>query len=208
MIDAWFKLKKLAPDSMLLQALRVENKIIKDDDEGSKVYLTFYSDHYIKSHNAKKIEAMGLPDKKDTTFIRQRAAFANAKPDSSFAAREPVGLKSRSPLISVEKLKAESTPINEVDAADDYLTPEYNINIHKAYEDFDYSFYVYVDEKGKMTYRKSTVPYSAEYKNTYEQIMKAIVSGYLMHYLEITPGNTLGIQHTSSILVNVTGKKE
>ena len=34
MVDAWFKLKKLAPDSLILQALRVENKVILDRDEG------------------------------------------------------------------------------------------------------------------------------------------------------------------------------
>jgi hypothetical protein len=47
-----------------------------------------------------------------------------------------------------------------------------------------------------------------EFKKAYEQIMKTITAGYLQHYLEVTPGKTLGIAHTSSILVNVTGKTE
>ena len=206
MVDAWFKLKKLTKDSMVVQALRVEEKVIKDDDEGSKVVLTFYSDKYIKSQDAKKIQAMGLPGKKDTTFILKRIKEASVNPDSSFAAREPVILKSNSPKITVEKVKNESTPVNEVDAADDYLAPEYNITIHKAYEGFNYIIYVYVDDKGKMTFRNSVIPLMPEFKASYEQVMRGIVNGYLMHYLDITPGKTLGIPHTTYILLNVNGK--
>ena len=51
-------------------------------------------------------------------------------------------------------------------------------------------------------------PILPEYKATYEQVMKGLIDGYLHHYLDITPGNTLGIAHASSILLNVTGKKE
>ena len=208
MVDAWFKVKKIAPDSLVLQALRVENKIILDDDDGSKVFLTFYSDRYIKANDAEKIRTMGLPGKKDTAFVKQRSAQVNAKPDSTFAAREPVVLKSRSSLIKVEKVKNESTPINEVDAADDYLAPEYNITIQKAYEGFSYIMYVYVDEKGKMTFRNSAVPLMPEFKASYEQVMRGIVDGYLSRYLDVTPGKTLGIPHTTCILLNVDGKLE
>lgn len=208
MVDAWFKVKKIATDSLILQALRVENKIILDDDEGSKVFLTFYSDRYIKNHSDESIRKMGIPDTKDTLFIKARTKLANAKIDSAFAAREPVVLKSKSPLATVEKIESVSTPIEEVDAADNYLAPEYNITIHKAYEDFDYSFYVYVDDKGKMYFRKSTMPYYPEHKATYEQVMKGLIDGYLHHYFDITPGSTLGVAHASSILLNVVGKKE
>jgi len=208
MVDAWFKVKKIATDSLILQALRVENKIIMDDDEGSKVILTFYSDRYIKSRSAESIRKMGIPGPKDTLFIKARAELANTKIDSAFAAREPVVLKSKSPLLTVEKVKSVSTPIEEVDAADNYLAPEYNITIDKAYEDFDYSFYAYVDDKGKMYFRKSTILYLPEYKATYKQIMKGLIDGYLYHYVDITPGSTLGIAHASSILLNVVGKKK
>lgn len=208
MVDAWFKVKKIAADSILLQALRVENKVILDDDEGSKVFLTFYSDKYLKSRPPAEIQKMGMPGPKDTVFIQKRAKLANDKRDSAFAARVPVDLKSKTPLVVVEKVKNVSTPIQKIDVSDDYLAPEYNITIHKAYEAFDYSFYVYADDKGKMYFRKSTVPYSPEYKATYEQVMKGIIDGYLRLYLDITPGSTLGIPHTSSVLLNVTGKTE
>ncbi len=206
MVGVWFKLKKLASDSMVLQALRVEKKIIKDDDEGSKVILTFYSDKYIKSHDAKKIEAMGIPGKKDTAFVRKKIAETNIHADSLFAAREPVTLKSLTPLVKVEKVKHESTPIEDVDPSDEYIAPEYNISVHKAYEVFSYVMYVYVDDKGKMTFRNSAVPLMPEFKNSYEQVMRGIVNGYLMHYLDITPGKTLGMPHTTYILLNVNGK--
>src|ERR1700742_3563821 len=52
MVDAWFKVKKITKDSLVFQALRVENKVILDNGEGSKVYLTFYSDPYKKSRPA------------------------------------------------------------------------------------------------------------------------------------------------------------
>jgi hypothetical protein len=206
MVDAWFKLKKITTDSLVLQALRVENKIIMDDDEGSKVFLTFYSDRYIKSGTV-NIKKIGTPGPRDTLFIKKQAKLANDKIDSAFSAREPVIFKSKTPLVTVEKVKNISTGLVKIDASDDYISPEYNITIHKAYEDFDYSFYVFVDDKGKMYFRKSTVPYYPEFKATYEQIMKGIINGYLQHYLEITPGSTLGIAHTSSILLNVLGKK-
>ncbi|MDB5133654.1 MAG: hypothetical protein JWP37_257 [Mucilaginibacter sp.] len=208
MVDAWFKLKKITTDSLVLQALRVENKIIMDDDEGSKVFLTFYSDRYIKSNPVINIKTMGSPGQKDTLFIKKRAKLANDKIDSAFSAREPVIFKSKTPLVTVEKVKNISTELVKIDASDDYISPEYNITIHEAFEDFDYSFYVFVDDKGKMYFRKSTIPYYPEFKATYERIMKGIVKGYLQHYLEITPGSTLGIVHTTSILVNVKGKKE
>ena len=208
MVDAWFKVKIITADSLVFQALRVENKIILDEDEGSKVFLTFYSEKYINSQPHGIIRKMGEPGLKDTLYIKTRASLSNTRIDSAFAARNPVVLKSKNPLATVEKVKNVSTPIEEKDSSDDYLAPEYDITIHKAYEAFNYSFYVYVDDQGKMYFRKSTVNYLPGYRTTYEAVMKGIVDGYLEHYLEITPGNTLGISHTSSILLNVEGKKD
>lgn len=207
MVDAWLKLKKIDKDSLVFQALRVENKVILDGDEGSNVFLTFYSDQYIKSGRAKNVPKMGIPGLKDSLFIKARTKLANGNVDSAFSSREPVILKSKSGLIKVEKVKSVSSPLNKIDPSIDYLYPEYNITIHKAYENFDYSFTVFVDDKGKMHFGKSTIPYSREYKEIYERVMKGIMEGYLEHYIEIIPGNTLGIAHTSSILLNVVGKK-
>jgi hypothetical protein len=206
MVDAWFKVKKITKDSLVFQALRVENKVILDNDEGSKVYLTFYSDPYRKSHHALNIRKMGMTGPKDTLFIQSRAKLAKSNMDSSFAAKSSVKLISKTPLVTVQNVKDLPTPFEKPDTANDYLAPEYNITIHKAYQAFDYSFYVFVDDQGKMHFRKSTVIYSPEYKATYEKIMKGIMNGYLEHYLQVIPGKTLGIAHTSSILLNVTGE--
>lgn len=208
MLDAWLKLRKIDKDSLVFQAQRVRNKIILDDDEGSNVFMTFYSDRYIKSKGAEKIRQIGLPGRKDTLFIKSRTILANNNMDSAFSARIPVVLRSKTPLVKVEKVKNISTPINKVDASVDYLYPEYNITIHKAYEDFGYSFYVFVTDKGRMYFQKSTIPYLPEFKASYEKIIKGIIAGYLQHYLEVTPGNTLGIAHTTSILLNVNGKRD
>ncbi|HTE00820.1 MAG TPA: hypothetical protein VK668_16120 [Mucilaginibacter sp.] len=208
MLDAWLKLKKISKDSLVLQSLRVQDKVILDDDEGSQVFMTFYSDWYIKNKGAEKIRQLGIPGKQDTLFIKDRVKIANSNIDSAFSARIPVVLKSKNPLVKVEKVKNVSTPLNKIDASVDYLYPEYNIAIHKAYEDFNYSFSVFVDDKGLMHFGKSDIPYSHEYKATYEKIMKGIIDGYLQHYLEITPGNTLGIPHNSSIYLNVEGKRD
>ncbi|HEY4194207.1 MAG TPA: hypothetical protein VGM63_01635, partial [Mucilaginibacter sp.] len=132
MVGVWFKVKKITTDSLVLQALRVENKVILDDDEGSKVYLTFYSDPYRKKHDAESIKKLDMPDARDTAFIQSRIKLSEARRDSAFAARDPVILKSKSPKVTVEKVKNESTEIDEIDSSDDYLNPEYNITIHKA----------------------------------------------------------------------------
>lgn len=208
MADAWLKVKKITSDSLVFQAQRVENKVILDDDEGSNVFLTFYSDRYIQSRPAGYIQKIGQPGTKDSLFIRSRAKLANNKIDSAFSATDPVSLKSKTALITVEKVKSVSTPLHEIDPSIDYLYPEYNITIKKAYEDFDYPFSVFIDDTGRMYFGKSTILYSNEYKATYEKVMKGIIDGYLQHYLEITPGNTLGIMHTSSILLNVKGRKK
>lgn len=208
MIDSWLELKTLTPDSLVFRALRVDEKRqILEDDEGSKVYMTFYSDSYLKKKSAEAIKRMGEPTKKDTAFIRERSKIADATLDSAFSARNPVVLKSSNPFVKVELVQKSRGPLDEFDPAEDYMYPEYNITIHHAYEDFGYSFSAYVDALGTIHFRKSSIPYSHEFKDTYENVIRGIISGYLTKYLNVTPGNTLGIAHTSMIELNVTGKR-
>lgn len=208
-IDTWLELKKLTPDSLVFRSLHVENKVILMDHEGSNVYMTFYSDQYIKRKGAEAIKRMGQPTAKDTAYIQTRSKLANQVIDSAFSARQPAILKSKSPYVDVGEVKTVPTLMNPVvDPAEDYLFPEYDIKIHHAYEDFAYSFSAFVDEKGKISFRKSTIPYSQEFQKSYERTIKAIIAGYLERYVNVTPGSTLGIPHASTILLNVTGKKE
>lgn len=208
MVDTWLKLKKLDKDSIVFQALRVEDKVIKDDDEGSKVFMTFYSYRLIDKLGDKKIRAMQLPGAKDTAYIKERAKLASEHIDSAFLATVPAELKSKSPLINVEKVVNVSTPLNKIDPSTDHPYPEYNITINKAYEDFNYSFSAFIDANGKITFRKSIIFYHVEFKAKYEQIIRGIIDGYLKRYVEVTPGNTLGIAHTSIIQLNLKGRRD
>lgn len=209
MIDSWLQLRKMTKDSLVFRALRVNDKReILEDDEGSKVWMTFYSDDYLKTKKPEELKKMRMPGAKDTAFIRERSKLANSVIDSAFGAREPVVLKSNSPNVVAEKVINKPTPLDDMDPAYDYLYPEYNITIHHSYEAFDYTFSVFIDDKGRMTFGKTNIDYSHEYKKTYEDVMKGIMNGYLVRYLDVTPGKTLGIAHTSTVLLNVVGKKD
>ncbi|HVW13393.1 MAG TPA: hypothetical protein VHB54_06225 [Mucilaginibacter sp.] len=205
--DSWLKLRRISSDSLVFQAQRVENRLILDEDEGSNVFMTFYSDNYIRRKGADKVARMGIPSRKDTLFIQKRSALANKIMDSAFSARVPAELKSNSPLVDVEKIKGESTPLNKVDPSVNYMYPEFNITIHKAYEEFEYSFSVFIDDKGGMYFGRTDIPYSGEFRKTYENVMKGIIDGYLKRYVDVTPGTTLGIAHASYIYLDVRGLK-
>jgi hypothetical protein len=207
-VDAWLKVKKMNHDSLVFQSQKVENKVILDNEEGSNVYLTFYSEKYLKSRDPKVIQKMALPGPKDTAFIRGRSELANAHPDSAFSAIDPVKLISNSPLVNIEIVKHESTPIEKIDPAMEYLLPEFTVTIHKAYEDFSYYFSAYVDEKGQIHFIRSIVPLHQEFAATYPKIIQAIIDGYLKRYVKVTPGSTLGIPHTSIVLLTVNGTKD
>jgi hypothetical protein len=208
MIDSWLQLQKINTDSIVFRSLRVnEKKQILMDDEGSKVFMTFYSDAYLKKKDAEAIKKMGLPSAKDTAFIRKRSNQANTHLDSAFSAREPVVFKSNSPYVVAERVVNKDDPFSDLDPDVDYLYPEYNITIHHAYEDFAYIISAFVDDKGKVTFRKSQIPYSHEFEASYDNAIRGVLAGYVARYVQVIPGNTLGIRHTSIITINLTGKK-
>ena len=47
-----------------------------------------------------------------------------------------------------------------------------------------------------------------EFAKSTIEVMKGITDGYLKLYLNAKPGKTLGIPHTSIVLLNVTGYKK
>jgi hypothetical protein len=208
MVDSWLQLLKMNADSIVFRSLRVnEKREILLNDEGSKVYMTFYSDEFLKKKNAEAVKKMGMPGAKDTAFIRQRSTLANTHLDSAFSARVPVVFKSNSPYVVAERVVNKGDPFSDLDPDEDYLYPEYNITVHHAYEDFAYLFSVFVDDKGVIRYRKSQIPYSHEFAASYEKTIKAILAGYVARYVQVAPGSTLGIPHTSIITINLKGKK-
>lgn len=204
----WMRVKTISKDSLIFQLLSVEEKKVSKDF--SNAYMKFYSYAYLKNTHADP-EILRLPSHKDTLFIKAKSERANRNPavrDSAFAARIPVVLKSRIPEITVNKLKAEPDPLDllHTSPSDEYLYPEYNITINKAYKDFNYSFSVLVDDKGDMHLSKFVT--GEEFEDSRRRVLEGIIDVYLKRFLEITPGTTLGIPHTSEITLNVKGKKD
>jgi hypothetical protein len=204
---SYLRLKKLTKDSIIFQVLKISGKVV--ENEKSIVFMTFYSNNYIKNVLHKEPLAMQVPNRADTLFIRKKTEQAKNDISKAFAARQPVQLKSKSPLVRVVQVinddRSESATSDQ--SAIDYLSPEFNISIHKAYDDFNYSFTILVDDQGQMSFNRSRVELEPEFAESMPRVMKAIVNGYLKAYLQVKAGTTLGIPHASKIIVNVTGTK-
>src|SRR5258708_5583277 len=193
---AWLKLKQLSKDSLKFMVLHVQDNVIQD--EKVHVFMSFYSNNYIKNVLHSDTNQLWRPTKKDTLYIKEKVLLANRIPDSAFAGTEPVLLTSKNKLVSV-KNEAPDEAVDGGKSYDSYLSPTYDIAIHKAYDDFSYSFTAWVDDKGNLTFRKSIISLDflgAEGKKSYINTLKGITEGYLKLYLNITPGKTLGIPHT------------
>lgn len=200
----WLRIKKVSKDSLRFQVLEVEGKEISR--ERSNLYMTFYADPYIKNVLHTNAENLQKPSRQDSVYVKSRIRLANRNPDSAFAARQPVVLKSNSPIIQIKKLKPDTAdPLNDADPADEYLHPEFNITLNRAYKDFNYSFSVLVDEQGRIHFGKSSVYIMPEFEESKIRVMKGIIDVYLQRLLTITSGETLGIPHKSHIYLNVKG---
>lgn len=200
----WLRIKKVSKDSLRFQVLEVEGKEISR--ERSNLYMTFYADPYIKNVLHTNAQNLQKPSTQDSAYVRSRIRLANQNPDSAFAARQPVVLKSNSPIIKIKKLKPNTADLlNDADPTDEYVYPKFNITINRAYKDFNYSFSVLVDEQGRMRFGKSRVYIMPEFEESKIRVMKGIIDVYLQRLLTITPGKTLGIPHKSQIYLNVKG---
>jgi hypothetical protein len=203
---AWLRLKHLSKDSLKFEVLHVTNNVI--DDEKVHVYMTFYSNNYILNVLHKDTNNIWKPSKKDTAYIMAKTLKANANAEDAFSGTDPVKLTPKSPLIKVVK---ETVPENDPDGGksyDGYLLPTFDITINKAYDNFNYLFSVFVNERGELIFRKSNQLIMPEFKESTIATMKGITDGYLKLYLNVKAGKTLGIPHTSIILLNVTGYKK
>jgi hypothetical protein len=202
---AWLKLKYIKKDSIQFMVLHVHKNIIQE--EKSHVFMTFYTNDYIKNVLHADPATIWKPSRKDTVYIKAKAALAAKIADSAFAGTQPAILRPKSKLISVKKVVTPPDDVNGGMEYDDYLSPTYEVTIHKAYTDFYYSYTAFVDDKGVITFRKSLLATMPEYKESSDNAMKGITDGYLKLYLDVTPGKTLGIPHKSIIFLNVTGTK-
>lgn len=203
---SWFKIKKMTRDSIVMEILQAKGDSI--DIMGSKVYMLFYADDYVKNVLHTDTATLRHPSRKDTLFVKELAVKANQNITKAFAARQAVQLISKSPLVTVKQWRTKPDIMNNFDASDDYLDPTFDITINKAYQDFAYSFSVYVDTKGQMYYRIPLIDFMGDEdaKKFYIRTSQNIMNSYLKYYLQTIPGSTLGFVHTSTISLHVYGK--
>jgi hypothetical protein len=202
---AWLKLRKLNKDSIVFQVLEVEDKKVIDDR--SNMYMTLYADDYIQNKLHSDVQTLQLPRRLDTLFIKKKIALAERLPDSSFAATRQPTLISKSKLLGIKRKVEAVDSAESTDKRPDYINPEYDVTISKAYKDFYYSFIVIINAKGEMNFwRSTTISLDKGFEAAGIRMMTGIMNGYLKHYLTITPGTTLGIPHNTFVILNVTGK--
>ena len=201
---SWFKVKQITRDSIILEILKAEGDSI--DIKGSKVYMLFYANNYIKNVLHTDTSILRHPSKADTAYIRSLSVKANADISKAFSARQPVKLIAKSKQVKAIQNITPPDMLNNFDSSDDYLDPTFNITINKAYKDFYYSFAVTVDDKGQMHYLKPLIAFDDEdFKKSYLRLSKAIMDTYLKLYFDVKTGTTLGIPHASVISLHVQG---
>ncbi len=201
----WLRIKKLTRDSLVLQLLQVRDKVIQP--EVSNVYMTFYSDSLLKARHA-DVEKMKLPTRADTLYIRWKSAQANRNPESResvFSATEPVSFRSRTPAITVTAKQFVKDIVEDTRPSDSYMYPEYRVEIRGAYDNFVFPFSVSVDHRGTIRFAENLG--MTEDPEGRVRVLKAIIKGYLQQYLDVTPGKTLGIPHTTRVKITVKGIK-
>lgn len=202
---AWLKLKYIKKDSIQFMVLHVHDDTIAD--EKTHVFMTFYTNSYIKNVLHTDTNKLWKPSRKDTLYIEAKAKEASQNPDSAFAGTQPPVLTSRSRWLSVAK-EGQPDLVEGGNIYDTYMSPTYDIMIHHAYDDFSYSYTAFVDEKGDIIFLHPSEVISPEFLQSTLNAMKGITNGYLKAYMAVTPAKTLGIPHTSIIFLNVVGRKK
>ncbi|HEK21683.1 MULTISPECIES: hypothetical protein [unclassified Mucilaginibacter] len=202
---AFLKMKNMSKDSLTFELLEAQGDSI--DIHKSRVVMKLYSEPYIKK-TGKDLKQLQAASRKDTLFVRGLVAKANADIKKAFAAANPVQLISKNPNLQVTKRKTKPSLLdNKYATDDDYLTPTYDIVIHKAYQDFNYSFEATVDSAGVWHYNRPLVPFlgDEDVKANYIKVSTGIMNTYLKLFMNTLPGETLGMKHSSTISVNVKG---
>ncbi|WP_114937225.1 hypothetical protein [Mucilaginibacter endophyticus] len=201
----WLKVKTMTKDSMIIELLNAYADSV--DTRGAKVYMVFYADNYIKNILRGDISLCKSPSRRDSVYIQRLANAADKDFEKGFAARQPVELRSKSASITISKRHTEPTMLNNFDTSYDYMNPEFDITVNNAYSNFYYSFSIFVDPTGQMHYGKPLTVFLEESRRiSYTHLSKAVMESYLKYYLNLIPGKTLGITHTSEIAVHVTGR--
>jgi hypothetical protein len=202
---SYLKMRRMSKDSLVFELLLAKNDTLNIN--GEKIYMKFYADNYIKNSLHTTADILQHYKIQDTLFVAGLVAKANADMKEAFAAQQPVQLISKSPAVTVVKQKTVADwLLNNYNTSADYMDPQYDIVIKKAYSNFNYSFTAYVDKEGRMYYDKPMFPFTdGKYRDEYIRISKGIMDSYLKLYLKKIPGQTLGMKHASIISLHVKG---
>ncbi len=204
----FFRVKIITKDSLVLQRLHVDGKIISgDDDYRSEVYCTYYSKDYIENKLHTNVGELQKPSRADSLFIASLAKQTLKDPSNpkiAFAARQPAVFLPNSKNVTVQKIST-IDELNKRNTSVDYLYPLYRLHINKSYKNFNFSFSVIVDAWGKLHVNrvdgvmKEDLPYR-------KKLLEGITSVYLQNLFIIEPGTTLGMKHSSEVNLQVSGK--
>ncbi len=204
----YFRAKIIHKDSLVLQRLQVDGKVIAgDDDIRSDVYCTYYTKNYIENVLKTTIGELQRPTQADTLLIKKLIDKSNRDPSNpklAFAARETVSFIPKSNAITAEKQSTQDLTTHRT-AAYDYIYPEYRIVIAKCYKAFAYRLHVVVAANGKI-YVNSVDGVLPEFQESRRKMMQGVAEIYLQNLLKITPGKTLDIPHSSAVVINIVGK--
>jgi uncharacterized protein YdhG (YjbR/CyaY superfamily) len=206
----FFRAITIAKDSLVLQRLQVNGKVIAgDDDVRSDVYSTYYTQDYIEKKLKTTIGELQKPTRADTLYIKSLSDKTNRDPSNpviAFAAREPVVFVPKGKFVTVEKISTVDET-NHRTQSYDYIYPQYKIQILKSYKKFSYSFSLIVDSNGKM-YVNRVDGVLAEDVPPRKRLLQGITNVYLQNLFKVIPGKTLGIPHSSEVTVYLDGKTE
>lgn len=205
----FFRVKNITKDSLILQRLHVDGrKIAGDEDYRSEVYCTYYSKDYIENTLRTTAAELQKPSQADSLFIAklvQQTLKEPTNPTLAFAATQPAVFLPNSRNVTVEKIST-IDELNKRNASVDYLYPIYRLRINKSYKDFNFSFSVLVDARGKLHVNRIDGIMQEDYKYR-KKLLDGITSVYLQNLFIIKPGSTLGMKHSSEVSLQVSGKK-
>lgn len=204
----FFRVRLITKDSLILQRLHVNGKIIAaDSDYRSEVYCTYYSKDYIEKILKTTAEELKKPSPADTAFIADLVNKTNKDPGNpkiAFAARQPVQFIPNSKNVTAEKISTIDA-LNKRNTTVDYLYPLYKLQINKSYKNFNYSFTAIIDAKGKIHVNRVD-GVLAEDVPPRRKLLEGICEVYLQNLFFIKPGTTLGMKHSSEVSLIVVGK--
>ncbi len=204
----FFRAIVITKDSLILQRLQVDGKVIAgDDDIRSNVFCTYYTKDYIENKLHTTIGELQRPTKVDTAFIKTLADKTDRDPTNpmfAFAATSPAMFIPKGKFVTAEKISLVDET-NHRTAAYDYMYPEYELKILKAYKDFVFRFSVIVDSKGKLHINR-VEGVLKEDEPFRRKTLQGIADVYLSNLYKIIPGTTLGIAHSSEVTLTVVGK--